>query len=241
MGMWKWVQKQWAQIRGNVKWQIVVWFFHKYGVVTLVTTTMLTIWTIVKHWPAVYWALIGCLIAMIAVWFLTRQPLSREIQIADHAPEKVLNLKLIPHGDNDTSAYIEVLNQGETATVDAQLRIVGLSTGRSFKKLSFVGKWRGEYAGLFTDHVRIESNKSCLLALAKVDPKAGLNEQEMTIVGIDGESVRWLSYSSQNQDLPHYSIQITLISSGYPKTVSATYKVGPKTSHGPFQMMEVTV
>jgi hypothetical protein len=177
----------------------------------------------------------------------------KEIQpapLALQTEEKFLDLKLIPHGDNDTSAYLEVLNHGETANVDAQLRIVGLSTGESFKTLPFGGEWRSEFANTghlgnqfssYAGSARIDPNKSRLLTIATIASMVVAPFQEMAIVGIDDEVIGWPSSPKQSQELPYYTIQITLIAKGYPKTISVTYKVGPKTTHGPFQMTEVDV
>lgn len=175
----------------------------------------------------------------------------RETKTVPDAPqveEKRLDLKLTAHGDNDTSIYLEVSNRGATATVDAQLRIIGLSTGKKFKTFPFSGQWRSELTTIdfyngesesYVSSVRIEANKSRLLKVATITSMMGFEEQEMALVGIDDESIVWNSHSRQNQELPYFVVQITLIAKGYPKTIDAKYKVGPKTPQGPFQMTEV--
>ena len=180
---------------------------------------------------------------------VSRRTETQNVPIAQQIKEeKLLDLKLIPHVDNDTSAYLEVFNRGEKVEIDAQLRIVGLSTGESFKTLPFGGEWRSEFANTgylgnqffsYAGSARIEPNKNRLLTIATIASMAADAVQEMTIVGIDDEVIGWLARPKQSQELPYYIIHITLVAKGYPKTVNVTYKVGPKTSYGPFQMTEV--
>ena len=220
------------------------------------TTTLVTIWTIAKHWPAIYWALLGCLVLMIILWFLSRTSVVRETKTVEHVltlpaeavHEKSLNLKLIPHAENDESAYLEVRNQGDTISVSAQLQIVGLSTGDKYKTWPFAGEWKCERTNVgfydrqpepYTGEVRIERNKSRLLTVASVASMVGMPVQEMAIVGINDERVGWEADPRQKQELPYFTIRISLIAKGYPIAKQATFKVGPKTPHGPFEMTEV--
>lgn len=161
----------------------------------------------------------------------------------------VLGLKLIPHGDNDSSVYLEVVNQGDAINISAQLRIVGLSPGRPFKTYPFNGQWKSELAPVdfynqqsesYVESVRLEPNISRLLKIASIASFA-YGQQEMELLGIDEELVKWDINPRQNQELPYFIIQITLVAKGYSEAVNVTYKVGPKTTLGPFQMMEVTV
>jgi hypothetical protein len=163
--------------------------------------------------------------------------------------EPTLDLKLTPYCNNDTSAYLEVLNQGDLINVSAQLQIVGLSTGKGFKNRPFPGQWESETTADFYDRmpepyageVRLERNRSRLLIIASIASMAGMPIQEMAIAGINEECIGWESNPRQSQELPYFTVQITLIAKGYPKTKQATFKVGPKTPHGPFQMTEVAV
>jgi hypothetical protein len=158
-------------------------------------------------------------------------------------------LRLIPHCDNSPQVVLEVLNQGDTVTLFAQLRITGVSTRRLFKTYPFNGQWKTELTAVdfynqqsesYVESVRLEPNISRLLKIASIGSLA-YGQQEMELLGIDEESVKWDINPSHNQELPYFIIQITLVAKGYSEAVNVTYKVGPKTTLGPFQMTEVTV
>lgn len=208
-------------------------------------------------WPVWGFLFLGAL-CLISIFSLLRETKTQVVPVTAVVPitpmalqieKKSLDLRLSPHGDNDESIYLEVKNQGDTIDVSAQLEIVGLSTtSRKFKTLPFNGRWKSDLTTVdfyneqpesYVGNVRIETHKSRLLKIASLASMVGLDEQEMAIVGIDDETIGWESNPRQSQELPYFIIRITLIAKGYPKIKEATYKVGPKTSHGPFQMTEV--
>ncbi|HMG88163.1 MAG TPA: hypothetical protein VK574_20695 [Terracidiphilus sp.] len=180
-------------------------------------------------------------------------PSASDNKVQDHLivrqedKEKLLSLELTSHCDNDDAVYLEVKNHGDTVNVSAKLEIVGLSTGKKYKTWPFIGQWKNENATVdFYDpqpetvagEIRIECNKSRLLKIASIASMAGLEEQEMALAGIN-ESIVWNTDPRLKQELPYFSVRVTLIAKGYTKTKEETYKVGPKTTHGPFQMTEV--
>ncbi|HTG16164.1 MAG TPA: hypothetical protein VK747_13020 [Blastocatellia bacterium] len=163
-------------------------------------------------------------------------------------PIPVLSLKLTPHNDKGSSIYLEVGNLGDTVNLSAQLRILGRSPSKLFKTYPFCGQWKSETATVdvyeqqlesYVGDVQLESNKSRLLTIASIVSITSLADQEMTIEGIDEESIVWDS-SRRSQELPYFLIQVNLKAKGYQTPLLATYKVGPKTADGPFDMMEVT-
>jgi hypothetical protein len=176
--------------------------------------------------------------------------MKKEIQAGPPAVQREveeLDLELVPHGDNDDSIYLEVRNRGDAINLSAQIQIVG-STNTSFKTWPFAGQWKNEVKTtdfynqepeFIAGDVRIERDRSRLLAIASIDSMVGMATQGMAIVGIDNESVEWEFNPSQIKELPYFTVRISLAAKGYEKTKEKTYKVGPKTSHGPFQMTGV--
>jgi hypothetical protein len=215
-------------------------------------------------WPTFKLALESTLLVLViyAAWHLLRTPYlvhldtmrrvgqdnKRRTQ-TEVAPPPNLNLRLTPHGDNSPQVVLEVLNQGDTVNLSAQLRITGVSTRRLFKTYPFNGQWKSELTSTdfynqqsesYVENVRLEPQRSRLLKIASIASLV-YGQQEMELFGIDEESVKWDSDPRQNQELPYFIVQITLIAKGYSEVVNVTYKIGPKTTLGPFQMTEITV
>ena len=246
--MFAWIKVQWEQIRGSAKWEAI-----RFVVGVCLTPLALAFIAYLKHAPWPVWmflALFTQMAIVLPLFIMSTRKRQRETETRekDINPLPVLNLKLTPHGDNATSIYLEVENLGDTISLSAQLRIVGRSPSKPHKTYAFCGRWKSELTTIdfyeqqlesYVGDVQLESNKSRLLTIASIVSIAGLADQEMTIEGIDGESIVWDSSSQQSQELPYFLIQVTLIAKGYPEPVNTTYKVGPKTIHGPFHMTEV--
>jgi hypothetical protein len=235
------LQEQWKQIRGNAKWEAISLIL---GVCVIPLLSAIGAYLLHAPWPIwVFLVLFAQMAVILPLYIMDTRKKQREIE--NRPVEKVLKLSLIPHGDNDTLAYLEVENMGEAIDVSAQLRISGKNPNQLFKKFGFVGQWKteltyndflSEQTESYAGDVRIEPNKSRLLTIAKIISMVGQDEQEMAIVGIDDESIVWNTDPHQKKELPYFIVRITLMAKGYPKTKETTYKVGPKTPHGPFQM-----
>jgi hypothetical protein len=187
------LKKEWQKVEGNAKWDFYKWLvglppWERIGAVVI--TFSISLFSYVKGVPWPVWAFLFLgTFCLATIFSLLRETKTQVAAVTDVVPivvpqmeEKLLDLKLIPHSDNDTSVYLEVLNQGEKVEVDAQLRIVGLSTNDAYKTLPFGGEWRSELANTgylgnqffsYAGSVRIEPHKSRLLTIASIASMAG--------------------------------------------------------------------
>jgi hypothetical protein len=249
-GMGAWLKDLWEQIRGSAKWEGI-----RFVLGVCVTPLLLAVVAYLRHAPWPVWmflVLFAQMTIVLPLYVMDTRKRQREIENRNRSvvAEPRLRLKLIPHGDNDTSIYLEVLNQGDAITLSAQLGIIGRNPSKLFKTRVFDGQWKSalttidfynERAESYVGDVRIEPNKSRLLTVASIVSMTGFDEQEMALVGIDDESIVWGSDPRKGHELPYFIIWVTLVGKGYKDVVNATYKVGPKTHIGPLQMMEVVV
>jgi len=239
--MWKWFADLWTDVKGNVKYAVLYWLLIGGGF-SSVLAVVYGLWKTLAHRPATTLDLFIAPILPLTVTGVCG------LLLAIRERKPTLNIEFSQHSDNDESAYLEVKNQGETINISARVEIVGLSTGRGFKTRPFEGQWKNENTSVdfynqqpefVAGEVQIEPNKSRLLGIASIASMVGMPIQEMAIVGINDEGIGWESNPKQSQELPYFIVRVTLVAKGYPKTKEVTYRVGPKTSHGPFQMTEV--
>jgi hypothetical protein len=197
--MFAWIKVPWEQIRGSAKWEAI-----RFIVGLCLTPLALAFIAYLKHAPWPLWMFLAlftqvAIVLPLYIMSTRKRQQETETQEKDIHPLPVLNLKLTPHGDNATSIYLEVENLGDTINLSAQLRIVGRSPIKLYKTYAFCGRWKSEPTIDFHEQqlesyvgdVRLESNKSRLLTIASLVSIESLADQEMTIEGIDGESIVW--------------------------------------------------
>ena len=206
------------------------------------------------HTMAFRWVLgvLGLLISL-APWiveFIKRRHSENKVSVAI-ASEKRLALYLIPHGENSPNVYLEVVNNGESALLSAQIRITGKSYGDGVKKFSYDGYWSDRtgqtYNALTGNHskdygaftsIRIEKGKSALLRIAKMNTVNNRSISALSLVGID-EDLMWNFQKSETEPLPYFTLTVSIFGEGFTNTISRDFKIGPKTSYGPIEMAEV--
>jgi hypothetical protein len=191
----------------------------------------------------------GVLIASfpwIMEWNKNRHTMSTAVPII----KRVLVAALIPHGENSPNVYLEVVNNGESAYLSAQFRILAKSYGDGVKKYAYDGFWSDRVSltydqskGVIKDYgrsmqSRVDAGKSDLLRVAEMDPVRKYGISTLRMVGID-EILQWDFEPNRNSELPFFTINVTIFGKDCSNPASAIYKLGPKTSCGPIEMMEV--
>jgi hypothetical protein len=196
-----------------------------------------------------------CLAPWVFDWAKSWQivPRKSNLEISEIAPEKRdLNLELIPHGENSSEVYLEVINKSETTKMSAQIRVLSKSYGDGVKKYGYEGFWSGPIFAIqgwdkvlpVRDHgertsVVIPSEKSHLLRIASVDLNHDHGQCTLSLVGIE-EKLMLDFEPTPNSHLPFFVLNVKFFGEGFVNTISRDYKVGPKTFRGPMEMTEVT-
>jgi hypothetical protein len=259
--MVRWFKSLWNDIKGNVKFSLLFWLFLGGGF-TATVGFLYNSWQFLAHRPVtaleqLLALIVPFIVTCVAGLFLFFRPKAHKqwarVESTDQAKVKIVNtepilkLALIPHGDNDSEVYLEVVNEGKLVDLSAQLRITKVSTGAACKKYGFDGQWKAslDYYDVLTEQtersessVSIETGKSRLLRIASIDSESRLGStMEMRLTGIS-ESIRWFFDPTANDKLPFFELEVRLLGKGY-SSISKTYKVGPRTYAGPLQMMEV--
>jgi hypothetical protein len=239
-----WLERLWRDIQGNVKWdalKTIAGFIKDWWVPMLTAILSVTFWF--KHLSVPSRLLI---VTPLLAWLV--QGIVNAVRRI-RRPHQRCPLTLIPHGDKDTDVYLEVVNEGDPVSVSAQLRVVGVSTGVSFKQYAYDGEWRatltfqdvryGTIPYRSTKGVHIETGKSKLLRIATFFiPREAFGDSNMSLVGIN-ESIMWDIELKPGEVLPFFVVQIVLLCKGYRKSIIRKYRVGPIKSYGPIEMVEV--
>src|SRR5437899_2785456 len=115
--MWKWLTDLWEDVKGNVKYAVLYWLLLGGGFSSMLTVAY-GLWKTLAHRPVTTLDLFLAPIFPLTVTGVCG------LLLAIRERKPTLNVELIPHGDNDTSAYLEVRNLSETTSVvvEAKLR-----------------------------------------------------------------------------------------------------------------------
>lgn len=137
--MGNWLREQWNQIKGNAKWDVVRWFLA-YPLKTLLLTSIPVALAFIAYlrrlpWPVWIFLTLVAQLAIIFVLILFYRTHEKQESSAEK-PERAsqlnkrgLNLRLIPHGSNNDSLYLEIINQADPVRLSATFRILKVSIG----------------------------------------------------------------------------------------------------------------
>jgi hypothetical protein len=253
--MSKQVSKEWRKIEGSAKWDFYKWLASLplwSKVAAPVTPFVISVALYLKNAPWPVWmflALFTQLAVILPLLVMVSIKRRKEIEEREKSiiPEQVLDVVVIPHGDNSEAIYLEVTNNSKTTRFSAEVRIIDVFPKRLFKTHKFEGSWpvyvkATEWSHAYEDlrhEMQIEANKSKRLKLAHVSSKSvGIGNQSVKLVGIDGEAMTW-ELPLKGQVLPYLEIEVILVGKGYTKPVIRQYKLGPATPVGPLEMKEI--
>lgn len=210
--------------------------------------------TMTARWVLGVLGILITLVPWIADWakswqIIPRKPNSEVSEITSEKRE--LGLGLIPHGDNSSEVYLEVINNSETTQMSAQIGVLSRSYGDGVKKYRYTGIWSGPIFAMenwnevqpVRDHgkrtsVVITSGKSHLLRIASVELNDDYGQCTLSLVGLE-EKLMWDFEPSPKNHLPFFVVQVQLFGEGFVSPPPKNYRVGPKASIGPMDMVEV--
>jgi hypothetical protein len=255
-GMAGLVGKELRKVEGSAKWDFYKWLASLpmwSKVTTPVTALLLAFVTWLRHAPWPVWMFLALFFQMaiiLSLFVMNTRRIQRETEDREKnvITEPVLDITVVPHGDNSEAVYLEVTNNSSTVWLSAEVRIIDVFPQRAFKGYRFEASWvvlvktqdwMNAHEKLVHE-IQIETSKSKRLKLAHVVSPISVGTQVVELIGIDDEDITW-EVPFRGQALPYIEMEIILAGKGYAKPVMKRYKVGPSKSTGPLQMTEITV
>jgi len=151
-----------------------------------------------------------------------------------------LDIELIPSAGTSTNVVLRVLNRGGRREFHAQCTPIAL---RNSPNELYHGTFDLKWERTFDRSIPIGSGDSSNLVIAEVqnDHKNAL--AEMAILGLSGKETKRFEWSRWNTDseekLPEYDLEITILSDGAKKPISARFTLRPRAWYGPLEMVRI--